>query len=408
MSRGTRVLSIDLLRGLDVLLMLFVNEMAGVRGTPAFLLHMPASADGMTVTDVVFPAFLFLTGMAIPLALGCRLRAGEPPASVWRHVLMRTAGLLVIGVFMINAERASAEGPVPPAVWNLLMTAGAVLVWMTPPAESVGGRPARRVRVAGLAILVVLAFLYRADGLTGIFQLRPYWWGILGLIGWAYFVAAATYLLAGDRPWILAAVTVLLYGVFLADEMGTVSAFRAVRPVVSIGRMLGSHAALVLSGALLSVLLLRPRPEGRPPAPVVPGALGYAAALGLAGLALHAAHDVHPAFTISKVRATAAWCLLSASVTTVAWAIVYGLVDVRGWRRWPPVVREAGENALVVYLLAPFLHSVFALAAVPFGRNPYSALGGSLALGIVRSVMFAGLVVWLAGWMRRRGLILRL
>jgi predicted acyltransferase len=49
--------------------MLFVNEMAGVKDTPAFLRHMPRSADGMTITDVVFPAFLFITGMAIPLAL---------------------------------------------------------------------------------------------------------------------------------------------------------------------------------------------------------------------------------------------------------------------------------------------------------------------------------------------------
>ena len=36
--RAPRVLSIDLLRGADVLLMLFVNEVAGVTGAPAFLL----------------------------------------------------------------------------------------------------------------------------------------------------------------------------------------------------------------------------------------------------------------------------------------------------------------------------------------------------------------------------------
>ena len=81
-----RVLSIDVLRGLDVLLMLFVNEVAGVRGAPAFLLHTPHDADGMTITDVVFPAFLFIVGMAIPMALGGRLRREENRAAVWRHV----------------------------------------------------------------------------------------------------------------------------------------------------------------------------------------------------------------------------------------------------------------------------------------------------------------------------------
>jgi len=40
-----------------------VNEISGVQGTPAFLLHKPATVDGITATDVVFPAFLFIAGM---------------------------------------------------------------------------------------------------------------------------------------------------------------------------------------------------------------------------------------------------------------------------------------------------------------------------------------------------------
>src|ERR1044072_6572009 len=109
MDRPPRVASLDLVRGLDVWLMLFVNEMAGVRATPLFLRHMPASADGMTVTDVVFPAFLFITGMAIPLALGARLSRGDSRAAVWRHVLARTGVLLFLRVLMINAEDGSAD-----------------------------------------------------------------------------------------------------------------------------------------------------------------------------------------------------------------------------------------------------------------------------------------------------------
>src|ERR1043165_1896993 len=118
MDRPPRVVSLDLVRGLDVWLMLFVNEMAGVKATPAFLRHMPASADAMTITDAVFPAFLFITGMAIPLALGARRSRGDSRAAVWRHVLGRTAVLLLLGVLMINAEHASASGILPPALWN--------------------------------------------------------------------------------------------------------------------------------------------------------------------------------------------------------------------------------------------------------------------------------------------------
>jgi predicted acyltransferase len=181
MDRSPRVLSLDLLRGLDVWLMLFVNEMAGVKDTPAFLRHLPASADGMTITDVVFPAFLFITGMAIPLALGARLSRGDSRAAVWRHVLGRTAILLVLGVLMINAEHASANAILSPAAWNLLMTAAVVLVFAVP-ASGEPGRP-RTWRVAGALLILALILVYRADGVSGWIQIRPYWWGILGLIG---------------------------------------------------------------------------------------------------------------------------------------------------------------------------------------------------------------------------------
>jgi heparan-alpha-glucosaminide N-acetyltransferase len=404
MDRPARVLSIDLLRGADVWLMLFVNEMAGVKGTPAFLRHMPASADGMTITDVVFPAFLFITGMAIPLALGARLRRGDPRAAVWRHVLARTATLLLLGVLMINAEHASAHAIVPPALWNVLMTAAVVLVFAGPAAERTG----RPWRLAGLALLVVLILVFRADGVSGWIQIRPYWWGILGLIGWAYLVAATAYLLAGDRPAMLVTGVAVLYLVALADEANAIGALVAIRSFVFVGRMLGAHGALVLSGAVLGLALRRHRDEGGPAARFVIPALGFALACAVAGGLVHALHEVHPAFEVSKIRATAAWCLLSAALTVAAWTAAYASADVAGHRRWPRAIAMAGENALLIYLLAPFLLSVFDLIAWSAGRNPYEALGGSLAVGLVRSIVFAWAVVRLSGWMRTRGLRLQL
>src|SRR5688500_6700248 len=151
-SGPARVVSIDLVRGLDVLLMLFVNEMAGVRGTPGFLLHMPASADGMTLTDTVFPAFLFITGMAIPLALRGRL-AREPRGAVWRYVLARGASLLAIGVLMVNAERARDDGLVPAPLWNILMTLTVLLVWSAPDSSA----PRRRAVFHAIGLVLILA-----------------------------------------------------------------------------------------------------------------------------------------------------------------------------------------------------------------------------------------------------------
>jgi len=238
--------------------------------------------------------------------------------------------------------------------------------------------------------------------------MRPYWWGILGLIAWAYLVAAALYLVAGDRPAILVGAVALLYLVALADEAGALGALSGIRPFVSVGSMLGAHGALVLSGAVLTVALVRHRDQALPAARFIAPALGFALACAAAGLLVHALHGVHPVFEISKIRATVAWCLLSAACTVAAWTPAYASADVAGHRRWPRAIVMAGENALLIYLLAPFLLSVFDLIAWGTGRNPYEALGGSLVAGTLRSVVFAWAIVRLSGWMRARGLRLQL
>jgi hypothetical protein len=59
--------------------------------------------------------------------------------------------------------------------------------------------------------------------------------------------------------------------------------------------------------------------------------------------------------------------------------------------------------------MAPFLLSVFALSAPLFGgRNVYAALGETTAIGLVRSAVFAWLVVRLTGWMRSKGVRIQL
>jgi heparan-alpha-glucosaminide N-acetyltransferase len=408
-ERGVgRILSIDLLRGLDVLLMLFVNEVAGVTGAPGFLLHKTAADDGMTLTDTVFPAFLFIVGMAIPWALGARLRRGEGKASVFRHVLARTFALLVVGVFMVNAEESAPGGLLPPAMWNVLMTLCVMLVFQArPPA---GGSPwPGRLRLAGIVLLVALAFAYRNPAVPGPMQMRPHWWGILGLIGWAYLVAATVYLAAGERPTVHLGAMALLYCLYLADFAGHVAWLAPLRPVVEVGTTLGSHAGVVVAGTVLSLLLRAHRRDGRSPARFIGTALAFAVGLAVAGLLLHSLHGLHRAFEIGKLGATVPWCLLASAGTAAAWALVYGVADVIGWRSWPRVVPMAGENALVAYLLAPLLLSLFEIsAAVTGGVNLYGALGGTTFVGLVRSAAFAYLVVRLCGVLRARGLRLQL
>ena len=83
--------------------------------------------------------------------------------------------------------------------------------------ERLGTGPEALAARAGLALLLLVALAYRNPEVSGWIQLRPYWWGILGLIGWAYLGVASLYVLAGDRPAILVGAIALFYCVALAD-----------------------------------------------------------------------------------------------------------------------------------------------------------------------------------------------
>jgi hypothetical protein len=259
------------------------------------------------------------------------------------------------------------------------------------------------VAAAPACLARALILVYRADGVSGWIQIRPYWWGILGLIGWAYLVAARPYLLAGDRPrssWAVA----LLYLVALATRR-PIAPLRAIRPSSLWRAMLGAHGALVLSGAVLGralggiarrrrrALRLRARSASRSPR-------------AAAGLLLHALHGVHPGRSRSARSARPRPGASSPPPGTVAaWTALYASADVAGHRRWPRAIAMAGENAPAIYLLAPFLLSVFELIAGALGRESVrERSAGRWPPGSSRSVVFAWVGRALSGWMRARGL----
>lgn len=254
-----------------------------------------------------------------------------------------------------------------------------------------------------MLLLLFVVVAYRGKDVGGWLQLRPYWWGILGLIGWAYLGVASLYLVIASRPAILTALLGLYGCVALADKAGGFGWPTIPGPLV--GGIVGTHGAVVLAGCLLGVLVERHLRSQGSPWRFAAGALGCAAAFGAAGLLLHTLHGLHAAFTISKIHATLPWGLLSAALTTGAWVAVFVIADVLGRREWPKAVQLAGENPLLAYLLAPFLLSLFELAAPLFGgANPYEAISQPVPLGLVRSAVFAWVVVRLTGWLRSRGL----
>jgi predicted acyltransferase len=84
-----RVLSIDVLRGLTIALMILVNDPGDWAHTYAQLDH--ATWNGFTLTDLVFPNFLFMVGASIIFSLQSRIARGESRRTLALHILRRSA-----------------------------------------------------------------------------------------------------------------------------------------------------------------------------------------------------------------------------------------------------------------------------------------------------------------------------
>ncbi len=92
-----RLVSLDLFRGATVALMIIVNNQdEGVAYWP--LKH--ADWNGWTPTDLVFPFFLFIVGVALPFSFASRLRRGESRGTLLAHVVRRGVILFAIGFLL--------------------------------------------------------------------------------------------------------------------------------------------------------------------------------------------------------------------------------------------------------------------------------------------------------------------
>jgi predicted acyltransferase len=97
-----RLVSLDLLRGLAVIGMILVNEMDGMATKgPVFpvLLHSPWA--GLTIADVVFPGFLLMVGVSIPIAFKQKEKA-DYSAIVWRTLRLILLGLFLSNIFWLS------------------------------------------------------------------------------------------------------------------------------------------------------------------------------------------------------------------------------------------------------------------------------------------------------------------
>ncbi len=441
-----RVISIDALRGFVMFTMIFVNDLAGAgKIAPDWMVHFSdrhKGGSGMTFVDLVFPAFLFIVGMSIPITLAGRLAKGEPGWKLFLHVVVRTVSLLALGILMVNEGGANTKAMgFDHTAWVVSMYLAALLAFCSVGPTSVekgstGPRLWRGItvilRLIGLATLIWLAFIFRTKNGGKLISLDPFsvrtsWYGILGLIGWAYLVASIVFLLfRTNRTAILGCIALLLC-LFVADRKGAFEGF-FLSKFVGIGEDLGSLASITTSGVLLGTLMLEP--DGgqlRFKSNFWTGYLGHYlignpltrwslawlwgttrtrfTLLFIGGFAA-AAWLLTPQWGISKNSATPAWCLWSCAITAALWLIFYLISDVWHWRFISTPLAIAGQNVLLAYLLSEMQGVVF--DKLGWGHW-YGALNHPyLSDAIARSAGCAAVILLITAALNRIGFRLKL
>lgn len=97
-TAAPRLVSLDAFRGATMALMVLVNDPGDFRHVYGPLNH--SAWDGWTITDVVFPSFLWIVGVAMTFSLARRLAAGTSRARLFTQVLRRAAILYGFGLLI--------------------------------------------------------------------------------------------------------------------------------------------------------------------------------------------------------------------------------------------------------------------------------------------------------------------
>ena len=331
--RPGRVVSLDAFRGLTIAGMILVNNPGSWSYVYPPLAH--AEWHGWTPTDLIFPYFLFILGVALPFSFGRRLAEGAERGELLRHVARRS--LILIGL--------------------------------------------------GLMMRAVPAFDFEV--------MR--WPGVLQRIGLVYFAAAALYLWLDARGrWVatgslllahwalLALVPVPGYGAGDLSQDGNLAAYvdrllmegHLWRPTWDPEGLLSTVPAVAT--ALLGIFTGEWLQSGRPGRELTRGMFLAAATLVSVGLAWHVV------FPINKNLWTSSYVVFTAGTALLVFGALYWMIDVRRWRgRWHVPLVVYGMNAIAVFVASGMVTK--AMTGIRIGGSDGTSLYGWIYENLFRS-----------------------
>lgn len=309
--------------------MVLVNNPGTWRAVYAPLRH--AAWHGWTLTDVIFPFFLFIVGVAVPLALGPRVERSGPSWVVVR-VVRRSIVIFALGIVLAGF---------PDFHWQTLRVPGVL----------------QRIAVCYLvAALLFLATTWRVNAVIASTLLVAYWlvmtvvpvpgFGAGNLSPEGNLAAYLDRMLLGPHLW---------HATRVYDPEGVLSTVPALATTL-VGVLTGHWLCSGRSRHAITIGLL------------AGGALGVG--LGLLW---------DQVFPVNKSLWTSSYAVLTAGLALLALAACYWLIEVRRYRRWALLFGVFGVNALALFFLSSLMSRVLVLIR----------WGGSTVQGLAFERLFA-------------------
>jgi hypothetical protein len=297
-----------------------------------------------------------------------------------------------MGFFHVNMESYSETASLSKPIWQILVTIGFFLIWL----DYTSYKPAlsKVLKAIGILLLIGMAILFESDESSGIMAMKVQWWGILGLIGWAYFISSCVFLFSGGK--LILQVTAFVFFLFFsaANNLGWLEFLSGVRPYLWIAGD-GSMPALPLAGIITALLYRR---FGSKSSRFWISVIAFSAILLLFG------YLSNPVWGISKIRATPSWTSICAGITALTFALIVYLTEILNQRNWYLPIKAAGTSTLTCYLL-PYIHYAF-LTLLSIPQLPAFLRTG--AIGLAKSLVYALIIVMITGLLEKKKIRLKI
>ncbi|MBC7847705.1 MAG: DUF5009 domain-containing protein [Flavobacterium sp.] len=370
-----RIISLDVLRGITIMMMILVNNPGSWGNIFAPLEH--AEWNGCTPTDLVFPFFIFILGAAIPLAIVTKVLNQQ----TFIKILTRSLRIISLGMFLGfygRIEIFNLEG-YPLLISKLIITAIVAYILL--------GNFEQKIKFYLVLTLFSIFMFLAFSGIEAYSDVRiP---GVLQRIGIVYFFTSLVYLKTEIKGQIIIVASLLL-GYW---------AIMTLIPVPDFGPAnldKGTNLAAWLDNLLLENHLYASTktwdPEGilsTFPA-IANGIVGLllgqllnsgldkndkATKIFVTGLALVILGLIwNEFFPMNKLLWTSSFVLYTAGLATLFLAVFYYLIDIKGYKNWATPILFWGVNPMIVFFLAGILPRALSSIKV---NNPVYVIGNS-------------------------------